>query len=47
MWPDPPETLDLVKFTEEMIDGKLHFLCNAWGHFWGHFCESVFDIVEG
>ena len=43
MWPDPPETLDLVKFTEEMIDGKLHFLCNAWGDF----CESVFDIVEG
>ena len=26
MWPKPQETVDLVKFTEEIINGKLHFL---------------------
>ena len=28
MWPNPQESADLVKFTEETLDGKLHFLCN-------------------
>ena len=27
MWPNPQETADLVKFTEEILNGKLHFLC--------------------
>ena len=29
MWPNPQETeetVDLVKFTEEILNGKLHFL---------------------
>ena len=29
MWPNPQETADLVTFTEEIINGKLYFLCNA------------------
>ena len=29
MWPNPQETADLVTFTEEIVDGKLHFLCSA------------------
>ena len=28
MWPNPPFPADLVKFTEEILDGKLHFLCS-------------------
>ena len=28
MWPDPQETADLFLFTEEILNGKLHFLCN-------------------
>ena len=30
MWPNPRETADLVTFTEEILNGKLHFLCSAW-----------------
>ena len=26
MWPNPQETADLVKFTEEILNGKLPFL---------------------
>ena len=29
MWPNPQETVDLVTFTEEILNGKLHFLCSA------------------
>ena len=29
MWPDPQKTADLVTFTEEILNGKLHFLCSA------------------
>ena len=28
MWPNPQETADLVIFTEEILNGKLHFLCS-------------------
>ena len=27
MWPNPRETADLVTFTEEILNGKLRFLC--------------------
>ena len=27
MWPNPRETADLVTFTEEILNGKVHFLC--------------------
>ena len=35
MWPNPQETADLVTFTEEILDGKLHFLCSVktWSHY--------------
>ena len=29
MWPNPQEPGDLVKFTEEILNGKLHFLCSV------------------
>ena len=29
MWPYPQETVDLVTFTEEIVNGKLHFLRSA------------------
>ena len=29
MWPNPQETVDLVTFTEEILNGKLYFLCSA------------------
>ena len=28
MWPNPQETADLVTFTEENLNGKLHILCS-------------------
>ena len=28
MWPNPQDTADLVAFTGEILDGKLHFLCS-------------------
>ena len=28
MWPNPQFSADLVIFTEEIINGKLHFLCS-------------------
>ena len=34
MWPNPQETADLVTFTEEILTGKLHFLCSVtWLHY--------------
>ena len=27
MWPNPQFPADVVTFTEEILDGKLHFLC--------------------
>ena len=27
MWPNPQETVDLVTFTEEILNAELHFLC--------------------
>ena len=29
MWPNPQLPADLVTFTEEFLNGKLHFLCNV------------------
>ena len=29
MWPNPHETADLDTFTEEILFGKLHFLCSG------------------
>ena len=32
MWRDPQFPADLVTFTEEILSGKLHFLCSACGN---------------
>ena len=29
MWPNPQVTADLVTFTEEILNTKLHFLCSG------------------
>ena len=29
MWPNSQKTADLVTFTEEILNGKLHFLCSV------------------
>ena len=29
MWPNPQETVDLVTYTEEILNGKLHCLCSV------------------
>ena len=29
MWSNPQETADLVTFTEEVLNGKPHFLCSG------------------
>ena len=31
MWPNPQETAELVTFTEEILNGKVYFLCSAKG----------------
>ena len=28
--PNPQKTVDLVPFTEEILNGKIHFLCSVW-----------------
>ena len=32
MWPNPQFPVDLVTFTEEILNGKLHF-CAVWNDF--------------
>ena len=37
MWPNPHVPADLITFTEEILNGKLHFLCSvvrAWMMLW-------------
>ena len=29
MWPNPQESADLVTFTQEILNEKLHFLCSV------------------
>ena len=29
MWPNPQEAADLVTFTDEILNGKLHFVCSV------------------
>ena len=39
MWPNPQETADLITFTEEILNGKLHFLCSV------HY-EKILDFLK-
>ena len=35
MWPYPQEAMDLVTFTEEILNGKLYILCSGiWEKDW-------------
>ena len=43
MRPNPQETADLVSFTEETLNGKLHFLCSVkWMSEWDFLNECSF-----
>ena len=45
MRPNPQETGDLVTFTEEILDGKLHFLCSvSWDFFLQDFMQLLLQI---
>ena len=44
MWPNMQETSDLVTFTEEILNGKLHFLWSVVFHWALHFFNFFFDI---
>ena len=56
MWPNPQETSDLVTFTEETLNGKLHFLCSIFPRrkvprmdksMYGHFSERhIFPLMD-
>ena len=37
MWPNPPFAPDLVTFTEEILNGKLCFLCSV---------RTIFDLIS-
>ena len=48
MWPDPERTSDLVTFAEEILSGKLHFLCSdVWLiYFFTLLCMSKTKLAE-
>ena len=29
LWPNPQKSADLATFTEELLNGKLHFVCSV------------------
>ena len=41
MWPNLQETADLVTFTEEILNGKLHFLCRE-----NTFAQLLLDFLK-
>ena len=43
MLPNPQETADLVTFTEEILNGKLHFLCSENNK---HYSRGPYKIAE-
>ena len=40
MWPNPQFSADLVTFTEEILNGKLHFLCSVLSEIYLGFCQK-------
>ena len=47
MWPNPKEIVDLVTFTEEILNGKLHFLCSGYFSLQTqNLCGSMFFIIK-
>ena len=47
MWPNPWETADLVTFTEEILNGKLHFLCSGFATCRTCLGCSLFALAHG
>ena len=44
MWLNPQELVDLVTFNEEILNGKLHFLCSVCilgSNLWVLFCDQA------
>ena len=46
MWPNLQETVHLVKFIEEILNGKLHFLCSELSKNLGNEIPSSTLIVD-
>ena len=51
MWPSPQGTANLITFTEEILNGKLHFLCSVTAeklcfYFCLAFCKFLVTLVE-
>ena len=46
MSPNPHQTADLVTFTEEILHGKLHFLCSVLKRRKGLFSHTPFVCLE-
>ena len=44
MW--PKETADLVTFTEEILNGKLHFLCSVAYRLQKYTLSNVWNRIE-
>ena len=57
MWPNPQEIADLVTFTVEILNGKLHFLCSdgdselffsqslAKTYLFDEYCENLMKLI--
>ena len=45
MWPNPQETADLATFTEEFLNGKLHFCAVAMKD-WGGCKQKLLQLVQ-
>ena len=39
MWPNPQLPVDLYTFTEEVFNGKLHFLCSGYCMVWSNYMK--------
>ena len=45
MWPNSQFPMDLVTFTDEILNGKLHFLCCAWNGSFSNQSENFYNIL--
>ena len=46
MWPNPQFPADLVTFTEEIINGKLHLLCSVSLSAFKDFDKFLEKVIE-
>ena len=46
MWPNPQEIADLVTFTEEILNGKLHFFVQRYADNTTHLLEVEISEKE-